>query len=369
MGGFSGHRAESGCLAVHNAAHANIGVIMQKVSSFFLWVVVGLGMLAQNVYAQKLEIEDNQRLAQAGMKFLSQSIDARAAAMGDAVTAIGGSSVSMFYNPAGMAELGQSVHASFGQVKWIGDIDYNAGAIALQPFGGRYGVVGFSIMAVDYGTFEETIRADNSQGFEDLGTFSPTAMAVGLGYARSLTDRFSVGGNVKYVSQSLGPSVMRLDGSGVLRQDNDATTVAFDFGVLYHTGFRSLTFALSTRNFSREVTYAEENFELPLTFQIGIAMDLMDFTSLETNDHSLSLAVDAKRPRDYAEQIQVGLEYSFLNLLQLRAGYVQPQDEGGLRLGAGLRADLNGIGFGFDYAYTQFGAFGTVNRIGLQVGL
>ncbi len=51
------------------------------------------------------------------------------------------------------------------------------------PFVRNYGVFGFSLMAVDYGEVQETIRADNDQGFIDLGTIRPSAFAVGAGYA------------------------------------------------------------------------------------------------------------------------------------------------------------------------------------------
>ena len=45
------------------------------------------------------------KLAQTGMKFLSFSPDARAAALGDAITAKTGGASSLFYNPAGMARI------------------------------------------------------------------------------------------------------------------------------------------------------------------------------------------------------------------------------------------------------------------------
>lgn len=312
---------------------------------------------------------ERDRLAQTGMKFLSVSLAPRAAAMGDAVSSHEASSLSMFYNPAGMGYMTGTVHAAFGVVQWVGAIDYNMTSVAFRPAGGRYGVIGLSLMAADYGDFRETIRYDNDSGYLRLGTYSPTAYAVGLGYARGLTDRFAVGGNLKYARQSLVNGVMNYVDDAAERRDFAAGAVVLDFGVLYRTGFRSLNFAMSLRNLSREVTYAEESFELPLTFRIGMSMNMVDLTSLDPGVHALLLSVDAERPRDYAEQIKAGLEYTFMNTLALRAGYIYPTDEQGVSLGAGVQSALFGVQAGFDYAYTQFGLFGNVNRLAVQLGL
>lgn len=310
---------------------------------------------------------DGRRLAQTGMKFLSVTTDPRAAALADAVTSYEGTSAAMLWNTAGMARIEGTLDISLGQTQWIGDTKYNSATAAFSPAGGVYGVFGVSIMSVQYGEFEETIRADNEQGFIDLGTFSPSALAVGVGYARALTDRFSVGGNVKYARQSLGSAVLRLGENGSQeRRDHEEGVVAFDMGTIYHTGFRSLVFAMSLQNFSREVTYAEESFELPLTFRIGASMDMLDFARMSDN-HDFVLSVDAQRPRDYAEQLKIGGEYTFMDLISLRAGYAFPTDEEALSLGAGVKTNLSGFGFGADYAFTQFGAFGDVNRLAFHL--
>lgn len=174
-----------------------------------------------------------------------------------------------------------------------------------------------------------TVRANTSSGFVDTGEFSPSAISVGLGYARALTDRFFVGGNVKYAHQDLGESVMSRDGESMTRESNALSAAVFDLGVLYRTGFRSLNFAVNIRNFARELTYAEESFELPLTFSVGTSMDVVDLMPSVGSMHLFTLSLDARRPRDFSEQVEVGGEYVFSNLLSLRAGYIYPTDEQG----------------------------------------
>src|SRR5690606_1745759 len=315
-------------------------------------------------------------------KFLSTSLDARGTAIGGALTAeLDGSSVSMFYNPASMAGMDGMFHASFNDLQFITDIHYLGASVAFRPPGGNYGVVGLSVTSVDYGEFIGTIRANNEQGFVETGNYSPTALAIGLGYARAFTDRFSAGAHVKYAYQNIGDGFVTTQEFGEQSgetfnpdavtgtHDYSIGTVAVDFGVAYHTGFRSLIIAMSVRNFAQELSYVRERFELPLTFQLGTSFNVIDLTNLNPDMHSLTIHLDAQRPRDFQEHVKFGAEYTFMNLLSLRAGFEQAvSEEQGISLGAGLHHALGGFSFGADYAYTDWGLFGSVQRIGVQIG-
>ncbi len=321
------------------------------------------------------EVETDKR-AQTGMKFLSTSVDARAAAIGSAMTAeLTGTSTSMFYNPASMGFMPGRIHAGATVMSFIADFAYTQASVAFRPGSGKnYGVVGVSLVSVDYGEFNHTIRANNEQGFIENGTYSPTAMSIGLGYARSFGDRFSTGANIKMVFQDLGSGFatsLDTDGGIATTEDYSISTIALDFGIVYATGFESLVIGMSARNFAGEQTYVRERFELPLTFQIGVAMDLVDLTTINPDMHSIQLHVDAQRPRDFAEHVRFGLEYTLMNMVSLRGGFEQlgVSEEQGFSAGAGLRYELGGFRIGADYAYTDFGVFGAVSRIGLQVGL
>lgn len=314
--------------------------------------------------------DDNQKTAQTGLKFLSVSTSPRAVALGNAATALNDwGAAAMFYNPASMARLGGLGSASFGLVQWIADITYNHAGVAINPAQGRYGVFGVSVLAVDYGEFEETIRVDTETGYEKLGSYSPSALAIGIGYAKALSDRFSVGGNVKYVRQDLGSSVINTD---LERESNTVSTPAFDFGIMYNTGFRSLSFAMRARNFAPAVEYQREAFELPLNVSVGLSMNVLDLASTGagglSENHSFLVAVDTAHPRDYAETISLGGEYTFMNLFSLRGGYTYPSDEQGVSLGGGLNLSFGGYSFSADYAYTQFDVFDNVNTLAIQIG-
>ncbi len=324
---------------------------MKKLHTFNLIPVLVLTLLCSFTIAQDDDL-GTDKLAQTGMKFLSFSPDARAAALGDAVTAKTGGASSLFYNPAGMARI-EGMNLSAGQANWIAGITYNAVSVA---YASDAGVFGISVMNVDYGEIQGTIRSSNTAGYADTELFTPTANVVGLGYAIAPTDRFSVGGQVKFVNEKLGNAYLDTDGSveGIESLDMDA--VAYDFGPMYQMDWKNLMIAMSARNFSESLKYAEEAFELPLTFRMGVAVDVIE---------NLSLSFVNERPRDYFSTTRVGFEYSLMGMLAVRAGYVTPTDEAGINLGVGFQV----AGFNVDVAYTDFGVFDPVTRVGVQFTL
>jgi hypothetical protein len=270
-----------------------------------------------------------------------------------------------------MARQVSFVDVTFGNTKWIADIDYMHASISVAPEAGLYGVFGISVASVDYGEFFRTylVPGDVSgESWVDDGTFSPKALAIGLGYAKSLSDKFAVGGNIKYIYQDLGGShTVSISENGKQTQSFDIDVVSFDFGIQYKTGFKSLTFGMYLRNFSQEIEYIEESFQLPLTFKIGLSMNMLDIMELDKDEHSFLVSVDASHPRDYKEQLHIGGEYTFMNILSLRAGYVSPTDEQGVNFGAGLKHSFVGFNFGVDYSYLDFGVFNNVNRFSINI--
>ncbi len=312
-------------------------------------------------------IAQNRKLAQTGLKFLSVSTDARISAMGEAITSVHMGSSAMLYNPAGMAEIDKMVDVSFGQTGWIADINYMHATAAFQPFDFNYGIFGVSLMMVDYGDLQGTIRANNDQGYLDVGTFNPKGFVLGFGYAKALSNKFSIGGNIKYVKQSMGTAIIELTRTGVNDQEFETDAIAFDFGVIYKTGFKSLNIGMSIRNFAQEIKYIEEQFQLPLTFRIGLSMDVFDLTDFDKDTHSLLVSVDASHPRDFEEQAFIGAEYVFMNTFSVRGGYSFPHDERGLAAGVGVKQEFAGFNLAVDYGYEPFGVFDDVHRITINM--
>ena len=333
---------------------------------FITSAILLLGMLlTADAFAQ-----ERSKRAQTTMKFLSVSTNARATGMGTAMTSVeSNAAYAMMYNPAALSRLPQNVDMSFGMVNYIDGIDYNMGAVAYRPGDGRYGVFGLNFVMVDYGEIDETIVGTGEKGYYKVGTFRPHAYTVGLTYSRALTGRFSVGGNIKYIRMNLATGTRSIASNGALvREDFDAETIGFDFGVLYNTGFESLNLAMSLRNFSQDVSFNETDSELPLTFRIGVSMDIFDLLDIDKDMHSFLLSIDANRPRDYDEQIIIGGEYTFLNRIALRAGYGYPTDTQQISAGFGIRQPIGSINLAIDYSYTTFDVFANVNTFSVQFG-
>ncbi|KAB2909027.1 MAG: PorV/PorQ family protein [Ignavibacteriales bacterium] len=292
--------------------------------------------------------------------FLSIGIGPRAVGMGGAFTATANDITSLYWNPAGAARVGGSA-ATFSHTKWFADINFNYAAAMLSL--GDWGTIGGSVTYLDYGETEiTTIREPEGTG----ATYGAKDMAMGLSYSMNLTDRFSIGGTVKYVQQKIW--------------NTSASTVAFDVGVLFLSEIYGLRIGATISNFGGDMTMDGKDllvlydidpgsfgnndqilaklktdpFPLPLTFRVGVAMDVVN-----TSDFRFTAGLDALHPSDNSESINVGGELVYKNMISVRGGYKSlflNNTEEGLTLGVGLNYDFApGLGLSFDYAYQDFG--------------
>jgi hypothetical protein len=312
-----------------------------------------------------------KKVGQAGMQFLKIGVGARAVAMGESFTAIGRDVNAIFWNPAGLAYVTDR-EVTFSHTNWIADISHEAVAAAMNF--GRVGVFGVSFVTMNYGDFHySSVDLTGASEYGYTGgkrfggdTFNVGEYAVGLAYSRSFTEKFSLGARVQYVYQSLGNSDVVIRGKEY-NVKNEVSEVAFDFGTLYYTGIKDLRLGMSVQNFSQDMKYQLEEFPMPLTFRVGLAMNMMSWWGME-DDQNLTLSVDALHPRDYTERVHVGMEYWLQDFIALRGGYKFNYDEEGLTAGAGINYSMSGFGLLLDYAYGSFGdAFGSVHRF--SVGL
>lgn len=317
----------------------------------------------------------DKKIAQTGFQFLSVTADARASGMAEAMTTVQGNSSALFFNPAGMARSRNFLEVNFSQNTWIADINHNAVSVSLAPAKGRYGVIGFTMQSVDYGEVQGTMVWSNDQGYIDTEIFTPSAFCIGVGYARALSDRFSIGGQVKSAYQYLGKSVIPETDTTLMVEKNTLSTLAYDFGTIYETGWNEFAFGMSVRNFSQEIKFQSEGFQLPLTFQIGASLNLLDFSALKflalpgTKNPRLLLSVDAIHPRSFSERMNIGLEYNLFDLLYLRYGKLINYDERSSTYGIGISKSFGNRYMSVDYAYTPFGVFDLVQKISIQIAI
>jgi len=324
---------------------------------FIVFISLLIFVLSVNVYAA-------DKVAQSGYGLLDVGAGARACGMGEAFTVLGQDASALFYNPSGIGEIDANFDLFVGATRWIADIDYLYLAAVLNA--GVWGNFGFSLISPDYGEFYGTrvVEGPGGEGYEDTEMLDVGAFCAGIAYAREFTDKFTIGGQVKYASQHLGENeffsdVDTLGDSLYETRQNESSTMSYDFGLLFYPGFKSFAFGMSVRNFSPRVAYEQIGFDLPLTFALGVGMDILDLFG-EHPDYSFNIGAEMLHPRDWQEQYNVGGEFGYKNMIFFRAGYKFNCYAQGLNAGVGFNLG----GAKIDYSYSEYDLLGfdMINR-------
>lgn len=150
--------------------------------------------------------------------------------------------------------------------------------------------------------FSEIIKTDDHG--TPRGSFVPSEFDLSLGVAFSVNDHISLGMSLRHLSSKM---------------DDDATTsaIASDVSLLYHRD--DLRLGLGVSNIGSKVDYGHEKYPLPTRVKSGVAYQLMD-----KQRHALLATVDLFyqiTPGYSGLASGVGAEYSYNNMLSLRAGY------------------------------------------------
>lgn len=286
-------------------------------------------------------------------QFLKVTPDARSTGMGEAYISVVNTADAVFWNPAALTKI-NNIDLSFSFVDYILDVKHFSFAAAYNVEG--IGVFGLQVLFNDVGDIPVTRVSDlyrTDQGTYNPGltgeTMHPGSRVIGLSYAKNLTDKFSFGLTVKYAYEDLVAK--------------NASTIIFDGGLSYQTGFKSIEIAASLRHFGPEVKFIDTSYPLPQTFTIGVSANLFapgEALISQVENQTLLIAYNLSQPRDYSQQHLIGLEYNYNDLFSLRAGYKINFDEEGLTLGAGI----NYKGYRIDYSYNDYGQFlGDVHRV------
>jgi hypothetical protein len=304
----------------------------------------------------------NPNLGASGAQFLKIPVSGRAAAMGGAFIGICQDATSVFWNPAGIAQV--KTHAlHFSHSKWFDTFAVNAAAYVYQA--GNFGAVGIGVLSLSTDDMEITTEASpNGTG----RFYDAQDLALSLSYGRHLTDRFCVGLTARYVQQRIW--------------NETAGGLAFDVGTQYQLPFHNLVIAMSMTNFGPDMRFngadlsvkydadshlpnrltptrlETEAFPLPLNFEFGLAMELFRNRYI----HALA-AVDAVHPNDNRERLHMGAELAFFDRLFLRGGYKLNHDDELYNFGFGLTAFLSGRPLSVDYAWSAYDILPDVQRI------
>jgi hypothetical protein len=304
--------------------------------------------------------------------FLAIPVGPRASAMGGAFVAVADDATDLYWNPAGLSRLGMH-EFSASHAGWIAGTGVNWFGLALRL--DEHNALGVSVSQLDYGE-EEITTADQPNGTGQ--TWDAQDLAIGVSYARDLTDHFSVGGTVKFIHERI--------------YNESASAFAADVGLLFTTPYHGITIGMSIANFGTEMqldgkdlyqaadidpghagnnstiisSLGTRSWALPLVFKVGLAA-----APFEMDDLRWVVATDAVYASSQSPYMNAGTEVTWRNLLSLRAGYgslFKEASEEGMTAGAGVRLDLGGVLTRVDYSYGRFGVFDGVSRFSLTVG-
>lgn len=298
-------------------------------------------------------------IGSATAQFLEVNLHVRNMGMGNASTSLVNGASAALINPAGIVDFSGSEDNRFdtycSYVNWPADISFGSLNFAYKL--GFIGTLSLNAIYVNYG---DEIRTTPENPMGD-GIYAMSSYALGVSYARYLTDKFSFGLTLKLVNEDY-------DGSAY-------SQLAYDIGTLYRTGYRNIRIGMSILHFSKEAQFSgsfldysdkvklaegeESSYEawpLPMTFRTGISMD-----ALQASTYTLRVAFDMIHTNNSSEKYGLGTELNYMNRFFVRAGYQFGADIEGLTAGLGTKI----MGMTIDYAFNTMTFLGARHRFAI----
>ncbi|RKZ01557.1 MAG: hypothetical protein DRQ10_01875 [Candidatus Hydrothermota bacterium] len=312
-----------------------------------------------------LGAEEFSKVGNAGAKFLNIGVSAHAMGMGEAYVAIANDPSTIFWNPAGIANV-KGDAAYIGYTNWIGDIAVPSFSYVKDM--GLYGKLAVMVSGISVGGMQEAVvLTDTTLGQSELTgkEFSYFATQIGFGFSRYFTDKFAAGAVVKGIYEGYGSY-------------SHCASFAIDAGTYFWTGFRTLRIAMALQHLGADMkpvgTYIlesmqgsqmqkeEREFEsypLPMVFKVGAAMEVV-----ERPDAKLTVAIEAAHPTDNTETIALGGELNLKDMIFVRLGY-KLADKDTYVCGFGAGVGIKFRGFQLDYSFSDMTYLPDVHRVGI----
>lgn len=309
--------------------------------------------------------------------FLLLGADARGIALGSAQVAAAEGPAALHWNPAGITSSTvrpSSGAAVFSSSEWLVESRHSYVGATFNT--GSLGTFGLSVSQLNYGD-EPVTTIDQPDGTGEL--YNAADLAVGITYARPLTEQFTFGGTVKLVRQQIW--------------NESSSGAALDLGVRYTTDFRGLTIGMAMTNFGTDMQLSGRDLRrrididpnqsgnnddlpaelevaswaMPLSFNVGVSAE-----AYRNDQMALTISAEGQAPSDNSQSANLGAEYAFRDLLYLRGGYrgafSAVAEDGGWAAGFGLKYGLNDrLKLSVDYVFQEVEPFGTPQMFSVGV--
>lgn len=295
------------------------------------WVIVAAA-LGIALAAPAMAAGINKKAGTSGLAFLKIDVGTRAVAMGRTMTAIPDGVNAIYGNPAGLLKIhDKELTMTYNQ--WLADINYSHIGFG-SPLSDRTAIA-FSGSLLDYGKMD----ARDVTGYP-IGTIRGRDGMVAFTLAYRRTPKLVVGMSAKALQEKL--------------DDEVATAVGFDFGMIQQLGVPGLFLGASVQNLGTRIRFVQQADPMPFTSRMGLAMHLYEWR--------LQLGADVLKRRDTRLEYNFGLEFRPVKIIALRGGYSSENDlDKGLTAGFGV--DVSSLHF--DYAYVPYGILGNTHRMTL----
>ncbi len=272
-------------------------------------------------------------------EFLNIGLGARAHGMGGAQAATVGDVTSMYWNPAGLADVRVSFQFSAMHAEWfagIGQFDY-LGLAKPVKFGNNRAVLGFS--GVRFGVDNipntlELIDSDGSINFDNITSFSAADYAFNVVYAQKLFIKgLQIGGGAKVIRRQAGTFAQawgfgldlgvqyKLEDHwhfGLTAHDITSTFTAWDFSF---TEEERAVFELTDNNIpasSLEITVPKFTLGVAYTSEFTQKIKLLAALDMDINtDGQRNVLISS---RAFNIDPRIGLELTYANIVSLRGG-------------------------------------------------
>lgn len=332
----------------------------------FYFIIIG-----SNVFSQT----GNTKVGTTSANFLQMEIGARAIALGGAYVSVADDATALYWNSAGIG-LVQNGNAVYQFGSRYADIAHHYAGIVYGL--GNDDKIGIMINYVDVGEMEITTMNEPDGTGQN---FSASNLAIGLAYARQLTDRVFVGIQAKFIQENIWME--------------SANGFALDFGAIYYIEEMGIRIGMNLCNLGPDMSISGDNldfykekpddypgsptplstlstkeFPLPMVFSMGFSMDLVGQKSIliPSSEHKLLVAIAANDSFDAPFRNNIGIEYSWQNILSLRSGYHIGYDTSDLSFGVGINMErFTSLDVELDYVWNNYGDLGAINVFTLGI--
>ncbi|MBI3550468.1 MAG: PorV/PorQ family protein [Elusimicrobia bacterium] len=287
-----------------------------------------------------------------GSEFLTIDAGARGIGMGGAYSAVTNDAFSMYWNPAGLAQIPRA-STVYMRTQYLADISFDYIAHAQRI--GETAVLGGAFRNMDAGSIPQTDINGN-----DSGSFHPRSFVYEAGYGQNITDLtdferdVAMGVTGRFFSSDMG--------------GRSATGFAGDIGIQAHysSAYYPYNFAAVVQNIGQGQKFDRVRDTLPFRVRLG--------SSLLLNPKTLA-SLEAIFPAAGIPIGMIGAEHAIVTETNLkfaiRGGLSSETLTSGLD---GIRGFNFGMGlavtnFSFDYAFVPMGILGNTHRLSISYNL